>query len=342
MRTILGLKDSRLPSESLLMQALQFHQTGSLDYLQLLDIPVPLARPGFAVVEVVAAGLNPSDVKNVLGRFPYTTAPRVPGRDFAGTVVAGPAGRIGQAVWGSGRDLGFFQDGSHAEYLALPVEGLACKPQALSFVQAASCGVPFITALDALDRAGVGAATRLLVIGAAGAVGQAALQLARLRGANVVAAVRRAQQCESLSADGYATLLLDDPAQLAAAVRTHFADGAEVVFDTTGCWLGPAVSTLTTLGRITVIAAPASGQVDLPLLELYRRGGSIIGINSLLHDSAASAAMLTRLVPHFDAGTLSPPGDLQIWPLSRALDAYALLNQGSAAKIVLQPTRTHS
>ena len=240
MRTILGLQDSCLFPESLLMQALQFHRTGSLDYLQLLDVPAPPAQPGFAVVEVVAAGLNPSDVKNVLGRFPYTTVPRVPGRDFAGTVVVGPGEWVGRAVWGSGRELGFFQDGSHAEYLSLPVDGLAGKPQALSFAQAASCGVPFITALDALERAGVGTTTRLLVIGAAGAVGQAALQLARLRGANVVAAVRRVQQCESLAAAGYATLLLDDPAQLAAAVRTHFADGAEVIFDTTGCWLGPA------------------------------------------------------------------------------------------------------
>ena len=90
-----------------------------------------------------------------------------------------------------------------------------------------------------------------------------------------------------------------------------------------------------------MIAAPASGQVDLPLLELYRRGGSIVGINSLLHDSTACAAMLTRLAPHFDAGTLSPPADLQLWPLERALDAYSLLNQGSAAKIVLQPTRSY-
>jgi D-arabinose 1-dehydrogenase-like Zn-dependent alcohol dehydrogenase len=64
-RTILGLQDSRIPAESLSMQALQFHQTGSLDYLQLLDLPVPLVRPGFAVVEVGAAGINPSDVKKM-------------------------------------------------------------------------------------------------------------------------------------------------------------------------------------------------------------------------------------------------------------------------------------
>lgn len=321
------------------MQALQFHQTGSLDYLQLLDLPVPLVRPGFAVVEVGAAGINPSDVKNVLGRFPYTTVPRVPGRDFAGTVVAGPGEWVGRAVWGSGRDLGFFRDGSHAEYLTLPLNGLTDKPQALSFEQAASCGVPFLTALDALDRAGVGANTRLLVIGAAGSVGQAALQLARLRGARAVAAVRRAQQCQLLAAAGHATLLLDDPAQLASAVKAHFADGADVVFDTTGFWLGPAVAALATLGRIAVIAAPAGGQVDLPLLELYRRGGSIVGINSLLHDSVACAAMLARLAPHFDNGALSAADDLQVWPLERGPEAYALLNQGSVAKIVLRPTR---
>ncbi len=100
-----------------------------------------------------SAGLNPSDVKNVLGLFPYTTTPRIPGRDFAGIVTVGPGDLIGRAVWGSGRDLGFDRDGSHAEYLTVPVEGVALLlPPALSFAQAASLGVPYTTAWDGLER----------------------------------------------------------------------------------------------------------------------------------------------------------------------------------------------
>ena len=66
------------------MKALQFDRTGDLAALELVDMPDPLPAADEVRVEIRAAGLNPSDVKNVLGRFPYTTLPRVPGRDFAG------------------------------------------------------------------------------------------------------------------------------------------------------------------------------------------------------------------------------------------------------------------
>lgn len=69
------------------MKALQFDRTGDLAALELVDMPDPLPAADEVRVEIRAAGLNPSDVKNVLGRFPYTTLPRVPGRDFAGVVV---------------------------------------------------------------------------------------------------------------------------------------------------------------------------------------------------------------------------------------------------------------
>ena len=107
------------------MRALQFAATGSLDALVVTQVPKPRPQAGEALVEVRAAGLNPSDVKNVLGRFPYTTLPRIPGRDFAGIVVEGPDQWLGPEVWGSGGGLGFVRDGSHAEYLLLAVGGLA-------------------------------------------------------------------------------------------------------------------------------------------------------------------------------------------------------------------------
>lgn len=107
------------------MKALQFSKTGDLAALQVVDVPTPTPTADQVLVQVKAAGLNPSDVKNVLGRFPYTTLPRIPGRDFAGVVVEGPKELLGQAVWGTGKDLGFNRDGSHAEYLTLPASGVA-------------------------------------------------------------------------------------------------------------------------------------------------------------------------------------------------------------------------
>lgn len=89
------------------MKALQFSATGDLAALAYVDVATPVPAAGEVLVQIKAAGLNPSDVKNVLGRFPYTTLPRVPGRDFAGVVVEGPQELVGQEVWGTGRDLGF-------------------------------------------------------------------------------------------------------------------------------------------------------------------------------------------------------------------------------------------
>ena len=154
------------------MKALQFDKTGDLSSLRFVEVPTPVPGADEVLVQIKAAGLNPSDVKNVLGRFPYTTLPRIPGRDFAGVVVEGPQALIGQEVWGTGRELGFFADGSHAQFVKLPANGVARKPTHLSFAQAASLGVPYTTAWDALERSLVTAETRLLVIGGGAVAGQ--------------------------------------------------------------------------------------------------------------------------------------------------------------------------
>ncbi|UUC48622.1 quinone oxidoreductase family protein [Pseudomonas citronellolis] len=318
------------------MQALQFARTGDLDALQRVELADPIPAADEVLVEVRAAGLNPSDVKNVLGRFPYTTLPRVPGRDFAGVVVKGPQALLGQAVWGTGKELGFLRDGSHAGLLALPARGVALMPESLDFAQAASCGVPYTTAWDALERSGVKAGTRLLVIGA-GAVGSAALDLARARGAEVLAGVRRAEQAAELQARGIASRLLEQPERLAEQVNSTFPGGAEVIFDTTGFWLPAAVSALATFGRIAIIAAPVDGHVQLPALALYRRGGSLVGVNSLLYDSVACARMLEQFGRGFDEGRLPLPGGLRESPLSEGLQRYREVNEGSSDKHILLP-----
>jgi len=168
-----------------MIKALRFEQTGSLDSLSLQQIAAPRPQPGEVVVEICAAGVNPSDPKNVLGRFPYTTLPRTPGRDFAGVVVDGPAEMIGEEVWGTGKEFGFVRDGSHAERIAVPLDGIAPKPSVLTFAQAASCGVPYTTAWDAIDRCGLLPGDAPLVIGGSG--GRAALDLGRWCGAQVIA-----------------------------------------------------------------------------------------------------------------------------------------------------------
>lgn len=319
------------------MKALQFSKTGDLAALQVVDVPTPTSTADQVLVQVKAAGLNPSDVKNVLGRFPYTTLPRIPGRDFAGVVVEGPKALIGQKVWGTGKDLGFNRDGSHAEYLTLPANGVAHQPEALSFVQAASMGVPYTTAWDALQRSGVVAGTRLLVIGANGAVGSATLGLAKVLGAQVLAAVRRPEQARVLREQGYEVIVLEQPEALAGEVNAVFAGGADVIFDTTGHWLPAAVPALAVFGRLAIIAAPLDGHVQLPALALYRKGGSLIGVNSLLYSSTECARMLNQFGQYFDEGLLPAPRDLEQTPLVQGLASYAEVNAGASTKVVLIP-----
>src|SRR5450432_2203807 len=110
------------------MLALRFDRFGDLDGLRLVETATPEPAPDDVRVRIAAAGLNPSDVRNVLGRFPYTTLPRTPGRDFAGVVESGPQKWIGREVWGTGSELGFSHDGTHAEYVLMPVSGLTLKP----------------------------------------------------------------------------------------------------------------------------------------------------------------------------------------------------------------------
>jgi NADPH:quinone reductase-like Zn-dependent oxidoreductase len=319
------------------MKALQFSKTGDLAALQYVDLPKPVPAPGEVLIEVKAAGLNPSDVKNVLGRFPYTTLPRVPGRDFAGVVIEGPEELVGREVWGTGKEPGFFRDGSHAQFLTLPAKGVALKPPALSFSQAASLGVPYTTAWDALQRSLVNADTRLLVIGANGAVGSAALALGKILGARVLGAVRRPEHLAALQAQGFDGILLDKPEDLGAQVNEVYQGGADVIFDTTGFWLPAAVPALAVFGRIAIIAAPVDGHVQLPSLALYRKGGSVVGINSLLYDCQACAKMLDQFGRFFDEGSLPLPTGLFESPLSEGLARYAEVNQGAGEKVILLP-----
>jgi NADPH:quinone reductase len=124
------------------MRAMRFEAFGDPSVLEVAEVPAPtIDEKAAALVRVMAASINPSDVKNVAGAMKQTTLPRIPGRDFAGVVDAGPAEWIGAEVWGTGGDVGFTRDGTHAEMIAVPVASLRRKPDTLSLDEAASVGV---------------------------------------------------------------------------------------------------------------------------------------------------------------------------------------------------------
>src|ERR1700744_2531835 len=112
------------------MQVIEFKEFGSPSQLHLVERPCPQANADTAVVRIEAAAINPSDVKNVAGRMSQTTLPRIPGRDYSGVVVEGPAEWSRPPVWGTGGDAGFTRDGTHAEFIEVARAGLVRKPDA--------------------------------------------------------------------------------------------------------------------------------------------------------------------------------------------------------------------
>src|ERR1700736_2366881 len=127
------------------MRALKFYQTGSLDDLRVEEVTVPIPAEGEVLIEVKAAAINPSDIKNVQGKMHETTVPRIPGRDFAGMIGKGPDERLGQSVLASGGNRGLGRDGSHAPYLVVPATAVLPLPRNIGFDEAAEIRVANIT-----------------------------------------------------------------------------------------------------------------------------------------------------------------------------------------------------
>jgi NADPH2:quinone reductase len=130
------------------MKALRFEKYGPPLVLSIQELPVPDLKMGEALVELHASAINPSDVKNVAGAF-KAALPRIPGRDFAGVVVAGD-GWKGREVWGSGAGFGVWRDGTHAQYVVVSSDGLSEKPAHLSMEEASTVGVPYLAAWSGL------------------------------------------------------------------------------------------------------------------------------------------------------------------------------------------------
>src|SRR5207249_3610099 len=174
------------------MRALQLTEFGPVSNLHLIELPDPKAGTATVIVKVAAGAISPSDVKNVEGKMEGTTLPRVPGRDYAGTVIHGPAEWVGAEVWGTGGEIGYSSNGSHAELIAVPAASLRRKPKTLSMEQAAAIGVTYLAAwLGLIEYAQLASGETLLVTGAGGGVGGAAAQIGKWRGARVIGIDRR-------------------------------------------------------------------------------------------------------------------------------------------------------
>ena len=282
------------------MRAVRFDRFGFPSEIQIQELPHPVLQPGEVLVEIQAASVNPSDVKNVMGKMKGTTLPRTPGRDFAGVVVEGPSHLTGTEVWGTGGDIGFTRDGSHASHIVLPVEAVGPKPRNLSMQEAATVGVGYITAwLCLIKTARLQAGETLLVVGATGGVGSAAVQIAKWKGARVLGTVRReSDRSGVLQAGADVAIDLGSQDLQDAVLSATEGLGVSAVLDTVGgSILEMCLGTLSRKGRAIAVSAPADPRVTFDLRDFYRRELRLFGVDSRTLDAIACGQMLAKTPP---------------------------------------------
>lgn len=270
-------------------------------------------------MRIYCSAIQPSDKLNAKGTFRTTTYPRVPGRDFSGVVVDGPEDRIGEAVYGSGGGiLGFAVDGAHAEYCLLPASSLVPKPKPLSFIQAATVGVPYTAALLSLKRARAQTNDTVLVLGAKGSVGSAAVQIAKAMGCKRVLSAARGDDAD--------VNLSSDP-KLDTVWNLTEGKGIDIVVDTVGNLdlMKAAIHRLASRGRYTWIAAPrggASTELNFDILQAYRKEIELIGCNTGNYSIEEVSADLNMLHGWFEKGVITARDDqsFKTVPLDEAIE----------------------
>ncbi|MGS2586381.1 NADP-dependent oxidoreductase [Streptomyces hebeiensis] len=301
-------------------RAYVFTRHGGPEAESFIDRPPPSPGPGQLLVAVRAAGVNPVDWKLRSGYrrpgSPPAEPPEVLGSEAAGVVVAtGPdveGFAVGDAVFGS------TLTGGYAEHTLLPVAVAAHKPAALSFTDAAALPVAAATAFDAVNQLGPEPGATLLITGAGGGVGVAAVQIARGRGIRVLGTASTAKRefVESLGA-----VHLAPGPDLAERVRAAAPDGVDAVLDLVGGAVLRAAAGLLT-DRTRLVSAADKGTVP----ELG--GAAVVRLRT--------AAVLDEVARLVQDGTLDPHVT-RIFPLERAGEALRAVESGHAqGKIVIE------
>jgi NADPH:quinone reductase-like Zn-dependent oxidoreductase len=318
------------------MKALQFSTYGPPAVLAIKELPKPEPHHGEALIQIKATAINPSDVKNVAGHF-KAPLPRVPGRDYAGVVVGGDA-KAGLEVWGSGPGFGVARDGSHAEYIVVPVDWIAPKPSQLSMEQAAAVGVPYLAAWSALGE-GAGnlqAGETVLIVGVSGAVGRAATQVAHWKKARVIGASTKSDNPSK--ADAIINTTTHDLPQEVRALTSG--KGADLVLDAVGGpMFEPSLKSLRTGGRQIVISSTKDKRVSFDLVDFYHNLSRLIGVDTMKLTGPEIAKVMNSLRDGFQEGHLEAPA-VTPWPFENAIQAYELVENGTPIKYILIPRTT--
>ena len=324
------------------MKAVRCNRHGGPETLVVEDIAVPAPRAGEVLVQVKAAGVNFPDALIIQNKYQFKPAlPFTPGGELAGVVAAVGEGvtrvRVGDAV------IGFTGWGGFAEQVVLPAEGLIPMPEGMPFDIAGSFLMTYGTCWHALkDRAQLRAGETVLVLGAAGGIGIAAIEIAKALGAKVIAAASSADKlraCRDKGADATIDYSTEDLRErLKALTGRH---GVDVVCDPVGGRFSePALRSMAWRGRFLVIGF-ADGEIPrLPLNLPLLKGCSIVGVfwgDFVKREPAAAEADLRELTALYRAGKIAPLVSMRCTLEQTGAAIAALMQRKVLGKAVVLP-----
>jgi NADPH2:quinone reductase len=323
------------------MRALICEAHGGPEVLKVGTLPEPKVGPGQLLIRVAAAGLNFADTLMVSGSYQEKPAfPFAPGLEVAGTIVEAGAGvtglRKGQRV------LAAVGHGGFAELAAADASGVFPLPDAMDFVTAAGFMVTYGTAHGALVwRAALKPGETLVVHGAAGGVGLAAVEVGKALGARVIATAGGADKLAVAKAHG-ADLLIDYKSEDLKARLKELAGpkGAEVHFDPVGgSAFDASLRAVAWEGRIVIVGFAGGGVPQIPANILLVKNASAIGFywgSYRRQDPARLRAQFDDLFAWYAAGKLKPHVSHRL-PLAAAAQGFELLRDRRATgKVVVE------
>ncbi len=298
-----------------------------------LEHPDPEPRPGDLLVAVRAAGVNAADLVQRKGFYPAPpgSPPDIPGLELAGEVVGLGDGTSRFAL--GDRVMAVTGGGGQAELALVPESTVLPVPDDMAWEQAGAFPEAFSTAHDALfTRGRLTEGETVLISGAAGGVGSAAVQLAHAAGARVVASVRSPERHAQVAELGADEVVLPDQ----AADHGPFDVSLELV---SGQGVADVLPVLAIGARVVVIGVGAGPQLDINLLALMQRRASIAGSmlrsRTIAEKAEVARAVENQVLPLLAAGRLTVP-IAEEFPLARADAAYAHFAAGGKfGKVVL-------
>ena len=291
------------------MKALVCPSLGPAENLRVMEVEAPAAGAGEAVVEIAYAGLNFFDTLIIEGKYQVRPKPPFsPGGEFSGRVVAlGPEAKGFQV---GDRVMGACAYGAAAERIAIPTNRLAKIPDGLALDKAAGLSVAYGTSLHALkQRAEMKPGETLLVLGASGGVGLAAVEIGKAMGARVIAGASSDEKLAFAQAHGAAEAVNTADDDLRARLKEIAPTGVDVVYDPVGGALTElALRSLAWKGRLLVIGF-ASGEIPRPPLNIpLLKGCDIRGVywgEFTAREPEAHRENLTQLMDWARSGALS-------------------------------------